>query len=315
MRLLAVDDDPLILDLLQTIFAQADLPDISVAPSGIAGLAMLEDPDFEVDGLILDITMPGMSGIDLCKAVRQMPRHRHKPILMLTSVTDITTVENAFAAGADDYVTKPFDVKEIVARVRVAERMVEKASPLSTVEPTERPEEQVAGQHAIDIAEPLRIAELANLIHPFALGNYLAQLSRRKVDRSTIFAVHLSQISDIFAKCTTAELSQIVKGVGEAINTAVGRPRLLMAYEGNGMFICILPGSEALEWPLVEHQIQAALNAQHLLNADGTERRIDVSVGNPVTPSASRFQRVNRTFDRTRERALSRSRSKGSDVA
>ena len=315
MRLLAVDDDPLVLDLLKTIFSQANLPDISVAPSGACALEMLSNPDFDVDGLILDISMPGMSGIELCKAVRLLPHHRHKPILMLTSVSDIATVESAFAAGADDYVTKPFDVKEIVARVRVAERMAQKALPVPVMDPAAIPTDQTAGRHAIDIADPLRIADLPNLIPPFALGNYLAQLSRRKIDDSTIFAVHLSTVGDLYDRCTTAELSRALKGIGEAISSVVDCPRLLMAYEGNGIFMCIVPGSEPLAWPLVEYRIQTALAAQHLHRDDGTALRVEVSVGNPVTPNASRYQRVNKTFDRTRERALSRTRSKSGAVA
>ena len=122
MRLLAVDDDPVILDLLPIIFRQADLTDMVTADSSASALQILENQSRPFECILLDIEMPGMTGIELCTKIRQMPQYRHTPILMLTSVTDNTRIERAFAAGADDYITKPFSPRELVARLKAVLR-------------------------------------------------------------------------------------------------------------------------------------------------------------------------------------------------
>lgn len=310
MRLLAVDDDPLILDLLPIVFRQANLPQITVASSGPAALEMLSDQDFEVDGLILDIEMPEMSGIELCKAVRKMPRYRHKPILMLTSITDSTRIERAFSAGADDYITKPFDVKDIATRVRVAERMAQRSIRAPLLDADRYDDAAIEGRHGFEITDPVRVANADQLILPFALGNYLSQLSRRRLDSCTIFGVHVADIDVLYASSKPHEYARAFSGIVEAICDVVPCPNMLMAYEGNGMFLCITQGSEPPEWPAIEDDLQEAIDARRLSFDDGRRMMPQVSVGNPVTPNASRNQRVKKTFDRARDRALSREKIK-----
>lgn len=310
MRLLAVDDDPLILDLLPIVFRQANLPQITVASSGPAALEMLSDQEFEVDGLILDIEMPEMNGIELCQIVRKLPRYRHKPILMLTSVTDSTRIERAFAAGADDYITKPFDVKDIATRVRVAERMAERSVRAPVLDPERQDDAAIEGRHGFEVSDPVRVANANHLILPFALGNYLSQLSRRHLDSCTIFGVHVADIDVLYASCKPHEYARAVGGIVDAIYEVIGCPHMLMAYEGDGMFLCITQGTEPPEWPAIESDLQDAIDARRLAFDDGRRMMPQVSVGNPVTPNASRNQRVKKTFDRARDRALSREKIK-----
>ncbi|MEW9921366.1 PleD family two-component system response regulator [Marimonas sp. MJW-29] len=310
MRLLAVDDDPLILDLLPIVFRQANLPQITVASSGPDALEMLSDPETEVDGLILDIEMPEMTGIELCRKIRAMPRYRHTPILMLTSVSDSTRIERAFAAGADDYITKPFDVKEIATRVRVAERMTEKSVNAPVLDPEQRSENAVEGRHHFDITEPVRLVGAEKLILPFALGNYLSQLSRRYLDDCSIFALRITDIDHVFASCKTHEYARALAGMVSAVNRVVACPNLLMAYEGDGMFLCITQGKEPPAWPEIEDMILEALSEENICFDDGHPIRIDIAVGNPVTPNASRNQRVKKTFDRAKDRAFNREKIK-----
>lgn len=310
MRLLAVDDDPLILDLLPVVFRQANLPQISVATSGEAALELLSEPETEIDGLILDIEMPKMNGIELCRTLRQMPRYRHKPILMLTSAKDSTRIERAFAAGADDYITKPFDVKEIATRVRVAERMTQKSIRAPLLDPSAIAAGGPEGQHSFELNDPVRIAGAGELILPFALGNYLSQLSRCSLDTCNIFAVHIADIDLIYASTTSREFATVLKAGTDAIVKVLNSPNLLMAYEGDGMFLCIVQGVEPPAWPDVEIDVQDALKASGLTYDDGRKMHVKLSVGNPITPNASRNQRVKKTFDRARDRAMSRERSK-----
>ncbi|UWR10155.1 response regulator [Sulfitobacter mediterraneus] len=309
MRLLAVDDDPLILDLLPLVFKQADLPDITLASNGPAALNHLADPDVEYDCLLLDVEMPEMDGITLCERIRALPRYRNTPILMLTSVTDHKRIESAFAAGANDYITKPFDVKEMVTRVRVARRMTETTDLVPRLDPLDQIVAE-PGHHAFDLADPVRISHLNQLILPFSLGNYLSQLSRRRLDACTIFATKVEDIDGLFARCQTHEFAIALTEVVDAISEVVDCPHMLMTYQGDGVFLSIMQGSEPPQWPEIEDQVHAVLDQGAALFDDGTSMGLSVSIGNPITPNASRNQRVKKTFDRAIGRAMMREKSK-----
>jgi DNA-binding response OmpR family regulator len=310
MKLLAVDDNPQILEVLPTIFKQAKLPPITLANSGANALALLEDPDQHFDVLLLDIKMPQMDGIELCKRVREMPRYRATPILMLTSVTDGVHIERAFTAGANDYITKPFDVKDIVMRVRVAQRMANKTPKVLTLDPAMAETGRAEGLHPMRLADPVRIANKDQLILPFSLGNYLSQLSRRRLDGCNIFAVHMSEVGMLYASAKTHEFAQAISQVSEAITGVVQCPSLLMAYQGDGTFLCIIQGTEAPAWPEVEDRIQERLNEDARLLENGWPMGLNVAVGNPIHPNASSNQRVKKTFERAIERATHREKTK-----
>ena len=113
-KLLLVDDDPQILDVVR----------ILLEPWGF-NLTLLDDPQqfwdtlekTAPDLLILDVEMPELSGIDLCQVVRNDPRWSELPVLFLSARTDMETIQSVFTVGADDYVSKPIVGPELVARI------------------------------------------------------------------------------------------------------------------------------------------------------------------------------------------------------
>lgn len=111
-RILVVDDEPQILKVLIAYLEKAGYQVFSAA-DGVSALAAFykERPDF----LILDLNLPGMDGLDVCKAIR---RDSDIPILMLTARVEETDRLVGLELGADDYVIKPFSPREVVARVK-----------------------------------------------------------------------------------------------------------------------------------------------------------------------------------------------------
>jgi DNA-binding response OmpR family regulator len=109
-----VDDDADIRDLVAFKLAQAGY-EVDRAADGAGALAAVarRRPDLA----ILDVTMPGMSGIDLCRSLRADPETASVLVLLLTARAQERDVEAGFAAGADDYVVKPFSPRELVSRV------------------------------------------------------------------------------------------------------------------------------------------------------------------------------------------------------
>lgn len=310
MRLLAVDDDPVILDLLPVVFREADLPNVNLASSAEAALEVLSDPEAHYDCLLFDIRMHEMNGVELCRQVRAMAHHRDTPILMLTSVRDHVDIERAFAAGANDYITKPFEVKEIATPVRVVQRMVSMGGPVPTLDPNDRSDALRAGVHEFSINDPLRLNKTESLILPFSLGNYLSQLSRSRLNTCTIFGVKVEDIGALYGRCDNREfasaLSQVVSAIGHVVNS----PSLLVAYEGDGMFVCITQQGGGLRWPEMEEMMQDILDEGRPKFSDGAMMPINLAVGNPVSPNASRTQRVKKTFDRAIGRAMMREKTR-----
>lgn len=310
MRLLAVDDDPLILDLLPRVFRQAGLPQITVAPSAMAALELIAHQDRVFDGIILDIEMPGMNGIELCRQLRRLPAYQHTPILMLSAAADDHRIEQAFRAGADDYITKPFDVKDIANRLRVAKRMSERTPQAPLLDRGLWQVNDVRGAHGFALGDPLRIAGARDLILPFALGNYLSQLSRRRLDSCTIFAARVDHISRHYARTKQHEFARLIGTAVTALADVVDSPDLLMAYEGNGTFICITQGAEAPAWPLIEIEVESVVQKAPCVLDDGHIADLSLTIGNPIMPNANRTQRVKKTFERARDRLAYRERTR-----
>jgi signal transduction histidine kinase len=125
-RVLVVDDDPEVVRFLQLMLERAGYKAM-VAYSGPEALERLEEtgqPGGEVVSLVLlDIRMPHMDGLEVCRRIRSQPDWATVPVIMVTAMTSISDRIAAFEAGANDYVTKPFHPLELLARVRAFTRL------------------------------------------------------------------------------------------------------------------------------------------------------------------------------------------------
>ncbi len=121
MKVLIVDDEPRIVSGVQKYFEQAGFSVLAAydGPTGLS-LARVEKPDL----VVLDLMMPGMDGLDVCRELR---RESNVPIIMLTARVEETDKLIGLELGADDYVTKPFSPRELVARARAVLRRVQSA--------------------------------------------------------------------------------------------------------------------------------------------------------------------------------------------
>jgi DNA-binding response OmpR family regulator len=117
---LVVEDDLPTVDLLRRMLAKAEYV-VESAGDGRAGLARIEQGGIDV--VLLDLTLPDLNGIELCRRVRAQADQARLPIIMLTGARGDEQRRAGFAAGANDYVTKPFHVDELLDRVRVWAQM------------------------------------------------------------------------------------------------------------------------------------------------------------------------------------------------
>jgi len=113
-RILIVDDDTEIRDLLEFDIASSGYF-VDVAKDGMEGLQKALNDKYDL--ILLDVMMPKMNGFDVCKNIRQAKIN--VPILMLTAKGTIDDKTSGFDNGADDYLVKPFDIQEVLLRIRV----------------------------------------------------------------------------------------------------------------------------------------------------------------------------------------------------
>lgn len=215
-RILVVDDEPTILSAVAArLRAEGFSVETAVdGPSAVATAATAV-PDL----VVLDVMLPGFDGLEVC---RRIQAQRLIPVLMLTARTDETDMLIGLGIGADDYLTKPFSMRELVARVQVLLRRVERAAgdqPLSV------------GGYRIDLTER-RVHQGDEEIHltrtEFDLLAYLAGRPRAAVTREALLehvwgwaAEGQSRTVDSHVKALRrklgAELIRTVHGVGYAL--------------------------------------------------------------------------------------------------
>ncbi len=128
MRLLVIEDElPMRTALVETLAAEGYR--VQSAADGLVGLEMACTGVFDL--ILLDVMMPGLDGFAVCKALRQ--RGREMPVLMLTAKGQIDDRVAGLDSGADDYLMKPFSLKELLARVRALLRRHERDSAVADV--------------------------------------------------------------------------------------------------------------------------------------------------------------------------------------
>ncbi|WP_327589004.1 response regulator [Nonomuraea sp. NBC_00507] len=136
-RVLVVDDEPQILRALRVNLAARQY-EVAVAPDG--GTALRHAADWHPDLVILDLGLPDLDGVEVIQGLRGWTS---VPIIVLSGRSDSSDKVDALDAGADDYVTKPFGIDELLARIRAVTRRTSQQEEVSSVQ---------LGDHVIDLS-------------------------------------------------------------------------------------------------------------------------------------------------------------------
>jgi two-component system alkaline phosphatase synthesis response regulator PhoP len=179
-RVLIVEDEQDIAGLIKHTLERAGDTEASVVGSGDAALKSVSDqpPDL----IILDLNLPVVSGVEVCRILRSRADGRHVPIIMLTARTSEDDRVTGLELGADDYVTKPFSLRELTARVRAVLRRssVKDDQPLLNYRGTHL----VADFEAVSVEVDRETIRLTR--REFELLRYLVQNKNRVVSRDRL---------------------------------------------------------------------------------------------------------------------------------
>ncbi|HXQ29247.1 MAG TPA: response regulator transcription factor [Gemmatimonadales bacterium] len=217
MRVLIVEDDPTLAGLLADSL-RAHKIDPALASTFAEGEAQATSTSFDV--LVLDVRLPGGSGFDLCAALRR--RSVATPVLMLTALDAVDDRVRGLEAGADDYLTKPFAVKELVARLGALARRRPAVVPAA---------HRIADLH-VDLAtrEVRRAGKpLALTAKEFALLELFLLHPGQVLDRSTITAHVWDDNHDPFANLLEVLIRRLRRKIDDGFE-----PKLITTVRGAG---------------------------------------------------------------------------------
>ena len=115
MKILVVDDEQPLREALERAL-KVEHYEVETLENGALALERMKSAGNEIDAIVLDVLMPGVDGLEVCRRLRAMGDKT--PVLMLTARVEVEDRVSGLDAGADDYVTKPFDLEELLARLR-----------------------------------------------------------------------------------------------------------------------------------------------------------------------------------------------------
>ncbi len=227
---LVVEDKKAIRDLVCLHLDDDGLRAVPTA-SGIDALALLETRRFDL--LVLDLMLPGIDGLEVCRRVRAEGPNRDVPILMLTARREEAQKVEGLASGADDYLTKPFGVRELLARVRALLRRNEMVSARTGVPGVGGQPPLTVGRVTIDpAAAEVRVGgrNVALTVNEFNLLYALLSQPGVVVSREAL----LSQVWNEDTFVTVRSVDTLVKRLRQKIEPDAADPVLVLTVRGAG---------------------------------------------------------------------------------
>jgi DNA-binding response OmpR family regulator len=203
---LVIDDEKDLLELVRYNLEKEHL-DVITASDGQSGLeiGLKHKPDL----VLLDLMMPGMNGLEVCKQLRSDARTSRVPIIMLTAKAAETDKIVGLEMGADDYITKPFSVRELLARVRAILRRTGPAS--------EKAEVIRRGGLLIDVAQhevSFDGQKISLTATEFRILEYLANRPGRVLSRDDIIDGALGRDAAVFNRTIDVHITALRKKLG-----------------------------------------------------------------------------------------------------
>ena len=271
-RILVAEDDPLLRKILQTWLEEWGHQVIFAEDGAMAWkLLQQENPP---DLIIVDWVMPEMDGTELCRRIRESQRERYQYVILVTSKTDRQDVVTGFDAGADDFLTKPFDKSELRARLRVAGRIL-------------------SLQHnLIQAHEELRFQAEHDVLTGIWNRGALMDLLKRELERSLrsqsgpavmmLDVDHFKQINDTYGHLTG---DAVLREVAHRI-TRVVRPYDLVGRYGGEEFVLVLPNCDLGQSYKSAERVRLAI-ASDPIPAFGSEILVTASIGATVAASSA----------------------------
>lgn len=320
MKIIAVDDDWVSLNLLSDCLQRERHHDVTLKSSTLDALETLRKEEIPFDCILLDIEMPEMSGIDLCREIRCLGAYPSAPILMITRHRDQASISQAFANGATDYIKKPFDAFEVLTRINIAERLVQERQAaidsyiaVRSVFGCKPP--VFSSKHENNIgaffaSEAMQI-RLEGLLPLSVFQNYLEQVSETEVCDAHLFAVRIRDINRIFTSTDAAGFLKFLEAFTCALESEFGAEDTFLSHAGNGTILCAIRSEGGFAPEDAQLSIYKRLKDYYPRRWDFDLAPDDIISGRPI--SLNKAQKLN--FKRAVKAALARLDQREEDMS
>lgn len=297
MRILAVDDDVVALELLRECLKGAEHELLRCETSPIVALREIRTSAMPYDCILLDIEMPEMTGTALCAEIRKLEHYQNTPILMITQKRGKSAVEDAFANGATDFITKPFEFLEVQTRIRVAERLVNErqaaldsylaVNSLAAADSKAKQDQKVRRLYSVSNEEHLERA-CKNMLNLSVFQNYLERIVCTGPVSIDLVAIKVRRIHEIFAKSPALEFVGFLENLSESITLHFRDRKTFLAHSGNGVFLVAFEHDPDFSAEVTRGSIHSNLNHVELPKVLNDEVPLDIVVGSSLClPEAS----------------------------
>jgi two-component system alkaline phosphatase synthesis response regulator PhoP len=228
-RVLVIEDDPHIRDLIVLHLGLEGL-ETEALGDGLAGLARASSQPFDL--VVLDLMLPGMDGVSICRAIRREGRNRDVPIMMLTARREESDKVLGLESGADDYLAKPFGIRELVARVRALLRRPRQSQLRADAAPAGEPPVEIHGLHIDPARRRVRVrgAEVDLTAQEFRLLFVLATHPGIVFSREAL----LTRVWPDHTYVTERSVDSLVKRLRRRVEQDPANPAIVLTVWGSG---------------------------------------------------------------------------------
>lgn len=289
MTILIVDDSPFSRSFTEAILIANGYRDTVLAESAVEAFECLKLHDLtvsippDIDLILMDIVMPEINGMDACRAIKTKNHLKDIPIIMVTANTEAKQIEQAFAAGAMDYITKPLNEVELLARVRSALRLKKEID-----------ERKAYAQQLLNLMRQLEevnaklkclcsidgLTGVANRRHfDAALHKEWRRARRDKIPLSVILLDidFFKSYNDTYGHLTGDDC---IIQVAQTVSKVLERPGDLVARYGGEEFAVILPATDQQGGLIVAEKIRYAIEALKIPHSGSLyDNILTISVG------------------------------------
>ncbi len=318
-KILIVDDQPDNIELLSTILAFRGYR-IEECDRGLLAieLARSNPPDL----ILLDVSMPEMDGFEVCQILKSDCATQAIPIIFISALKEVNDKTKAFKVGGNDYITKPFQVEEVVVRVESQLKQYHLQAELKAK--NQRLEQEIKAHQATE-AKLLELNQklnklatsdgLTNIANRFYFDDFLTkEWLRGKREKFTLSLIlcdidYFKLYNDYFGH----QAGDIcLRSVAKAISISVNRPADLVARYGGEEFAIILPQTPAENALQVAEKIRSEVKSLCLVHPESlVSNHVSLSLG--VTSIIPDFQYTKKQLLVTADKALYQAKKEGRD--
>ncbi len=299
MRILAIDDEPIFCDLLRTRLEQLGYRDVETAFTGPEALQIAAAKTKPVECFIVDIRMMPMDGIELVRKLRAIPHHQATPIVMLSALTDKASIDAAFMAGANDYITKPLEMVELKIRLEMARNILAERAQARLLHEHVLKQEAILFPTAAFDGEII-LDDVEGAVSLVSMENFLLKQGNLRLRQTSAICVNLPMAETYFKMMASTYYAVLIGDMAQAVSRALSAFPHMLTCPGSGDIVALLLDQPNVDCARIEENLTQELEALRL-RYDAIDMTLPrVTVGTPVRTGLFRMQCPTSLIDRAR---------------